>query len=739
MERPVSASTDGRAWIQQLEDTLAEAMGRTGSPVSLVYMLPQGEQVLRLVLLGGLPWDLAAPWARVPLETATPVADAVREERLVWLGGQEEIARHYPQLGMLLPYDFVLASAPVTGGPIRGGIVLAWPVWHRPEPSEEEREAIALCSRRVGQVLGHAVTGRTSLHFDKPRIMAPTRPPDPDPTQARAAYEFAERLPTGCCALDLDGRVTFYNPAALDLVGGGGTLVLGQRPWETLSWLRDPVFEDSFRETVIARRPTTFTAVRPSGTRLDFTLHPGDHGISVSLTPADALTAPPAAPPATAEQGPGSASRPPAAQTPSRRQATVLGEPVGATALYHLTHLAVALTEAVGVRDVARIVCDQLIPGFGAQGLVLLTVEEGRLGVVTHRGYSTEFVERIDNEPVSAFAPHRESLATGKPIFLATYAEFRRSYPDAPRFAMRNAWAFLPLIASGRAMGSLVLSYDRARTFPPSERAVLTSLSGLIAQALDRARLYDAKQTLTRALQTGLLPHSLPHAPGVDVVARYLPAGPDTDIGGDFYDLIHSTSAPATVSAVIGDVEGHNVHAAALMGQIRIAIHALATAGTPPGAVLARTNRLLTDLEPGLFTSCLIAHLDPLRHRARLATAGHPPALLRHPDGHTDILDLAPGLLLGIDPGGEYPTTEVPFPPGSLLVLYTDGLVEVPGTDIEDTTRSLAQQVARADTGNLDELADALVRRAKQAVPRHDDIALLLIRSHPAPGTDTRR
>lgn len=203
------------------------------------------------------------------------------------------------------------------------------------------------------------------------------------------------------------------------------------------------------------------------------------------------------------------------------------------------------------------------------------------------------------------------------------------------------------------------------------------------------------------------------------------------DIGGDFYDLIRCT--PTTAVAVIGDVQGHNTTAAALMGQVRTAVHAHATAGATPGDILARTNRLLTDLDPGLFASCLIAHLDLTHHRAQLATAGHPPALLRHPDGPTDILRIPPGLLLGIAPDAQYQTTDIALPPGAVLALYTDGLVESPGTDIDDATTALAAHLTSAQTQNLDTLAETLIHYAEQAAPLNDDIALLLIRPHNKP------
>ncbi|WP_327122114.1 SpoIIE family protein phosphatase [Streptomyces sp. NBC_01341] len=518
-----------------------------------------------------------------------------------------------------------------------------------------------------------------------------------------AALRFTERLPVGCCALDLDGRLTFINPAASDLLDTGAASLMGRRPWEVLLWLHTPLFEDRCRSVAITRQPASFTVVRPPDVSLLFRLYPSDSGISVAITPTagDGLTPLP--------QGP-----------PSR-------EPASAMALYHLTHLAAALAEAVSCQDVVERVADQVVPAFGPQGMVLMTAAEGRLHVLGHCGYSDEFINRVDGTPLADRTPTTQTMATGEPAFFPTFTDFQQHYPQAPRHENRNSWAFLPLTVSGRTIGALALSYDQPHPFTPAERATLTSLSGLIAQALDRARLYDTQHTLARTLQAGLLPRALPRVPGLNVVARYLPADHSTDIGGDFYDLIET--AP-TATAAIGDVQGHNTTAAALMGQIRTTVHTHATTGTPPGDLLAHTNRLLIDLDTGLFTSCLIASIDPTRHRAHLATAGHPPPLLRHPDGHTEVLRLTPGILLGIDPAADYPTTDIDLPPGAVLVLYTDGLVEVPGTDIDDTTTNLAQHLAQAQTHDLDALADTLIRHAGRLGPRHDDIALLLIRPH---------
>jgi serine phosphatase RsbU (regulator of sigma subunit) len=198
------------------------------------------------------------------------------------------------------------------------------------------------------------------------------------------------------------------------------------------------------------------------------------------------------------------------------------------------------------------------------------------------------------------------------------------------------------------------------------------------------------------------------------------------DIGGDFYDLIRL--GDTTAAAVTGDVQGHNITAAALMGQVRTAVHA--TAGVLPGDVLARTNQVLMDLETGLFVSCLHAHIDLARRRLHLASAAHPPPLLRGPapTPETHVLEVEPGPLLGISADASYPVTTAPLPANSLLALCTDGLVETPGTDITQSIIALAHLLTSSGSRPLDDLADHLVH----ALPHHihaDDIALLLLHS----------
>jgi serine phosphatase RsbU (regulator of sigma subunit) len=339
-------------------------------------------------------------------------------------------------------------------------------------------------------------------------------------------------------------------------------------------------------------------------------------------------------------------------------------------------------------------------------------------------------VDRFDGLPLTERTPGTHALTSGVPGFFESREQLERLYPQ--RHATPDgfeAWAYLPLIASGRQVGTCVLAYAEPHPFPAAERAVLNSLGGLIAQALERAMLYDAKHQLAHGLQEALLPHSLPPLPGIEAAARYLPATQGMDIGGDFYDLVPTEGQAA---AVIGDVQGHNVTAAGLMGQIRTAVRAYTTVGQEPAEVMRSTNRLLIDLGSDLFASCLYLRLDPGRGRAVMARAGHPPPLLRAPDGQVRVLDMAGGPLLGIAGTAAYPTTEVDLTPGSVLALYTDGLIESPGVDIEDAIADLGRRLAEAGDRPLDELADDLVQHRAATRERLDDVALLLLRAQPA-------
>ncbi|WP_049573943.1 SpoIIE family protein phosphatase [Streptomyces sp. SBT349] len=691
--------------VDVLDSALIQVVRESDASVGMVYVLPPGEGVLRMAVVTGGLQNLVADWTRVALDAPIPVADAVRERRLVWLDSREELANRYPRPALVLPYKFAVAALPITDGAgPSGALVLAWPGAYPGQPAPPHEAVLRAWCERMNEILRQAADrGHPLRPGPSPRILATPRAQVPGPLKGTEALAFVDRLPGGCCGLDLNGEITFVDATAAELLGTRESELLGSLPWEVLPWLDGPAFEDRSRAGAVSREPQSLTVQHPSGRWLELQCHGDESGTSVYITPTDVDHAP--------EPG---ESTPPA--------------PTGATRaheLYHLMHLAASLTEAVGVREVVDRAAEQLMAAFGVQALALLKAHAGRLSIIGHRGYSTELMRRFDDAPLTGDAPAERVLATGTPSFFTTFADLKRAHPPAVHQDGMASWAFLPLIASGTAVGSLVLAYERPHPFPTEERAVLTSVAGLIAQALDRARLHDVEHHLTRSLQEYLLPRALPRVEGLDVAARYLPATRAMDIGGDFYDLIRVDDT--TVVAAIGDVQGHNVNAAALMGQVRTAVHA--SAGAPPGEVLTRTNHLLTDLAPDLFTTCLYAHLDLRRETAHLANAGHPPPILRYPDGHTDILRLRPGLPLGIDSRAEYHADQIPLPTGAVLALYTDGLIETPGADIDDAIADLAGQLTDADLPGVDALADALIDRSERAATRADDIALLLI--HP--------
>ncbi|WP_460111141.1 PP2C family protein-serine/threonine phosphatase [Streptomyces sp. YKOK-J1] len=698
----VTGTTAGRPLLSL---ALAAMLEDLGAHSGAVYLLRHSEPVLEMAVMAGMPRAFAAPWERVGLHAPIPVADAARERRLVWVNGEEEMARRYPRISVVLPYPFALAAAPVaTADAVYGAVFVTWPGARPPELPPWERERLTGSCDRLALRLARAAEENLTLLPEADLLAAPVSGVAGSLGSLEAARMVA-RLPYGLVSLDLHGRIGFVNAAAAELLGRPASELLGTLPWVSVPWLNDPVYEDRYRAALISQQVASFVALRPPGEWLSFRLYPSTTGLSVRITRARAVAE-------------------------ITREAPQPGTgPSRLVTISQVLSLAGALTEAIGVEDVVQLVADEVAPAVGSQALVILGSQGGRLHVLGHRGYADpHVVERFDGLPLSERTPGTHVLNSGVPGFFETQEQLERLYPSRQRTPDGYAaWAFLPLIASGRPVGTCVLAYAEPRAFPADERAVLTSLGGLIAQALERAVLYDAKHRLAQGLQESLLPHSLARLPGIEAAARYLPATQGMEIGGDFYDLVPTGPRAA---AVIGDVQGHNVTAAALMGQIRTGVRAYTTVGQPPEEVMSSTNRLLIDLGAELFASCLYLSLDPARGRAVMARAGHPPPLLRRPDGRVRVLDLAGGPLLGIDASATYPTTEVSLTPGSVLALYTDGLVESPGVDIEDSLVDLGALLGEVGGRPLEELADELVRHSAAAQERVDDVAVLLLRAH---------
>ncbi|GAA0668539.1 hypothetical protein GCM10009548_41260 [Streptomyces malaysiensis subsp. malaysiensis] len=401
--------------------------------------------------------------------------------------------------------------------------------------------------------------------------------------------------------------------------------------------------------------------------------------------------------------------------------------------------LTAALAEALTSEEVVQAVGTHVLPPFGADGLIVSVMESGRHRVVGSAGYTQDFVHLLDGIPIADNPVAADALRSQGLWFVESVADHRRRYPmleDVAAASQKQSWAFLPMIASGHAIGVCVISFTQPHSFNDEERALLTALCGLVGQALERARLYDVEHARAQGLQRSLLPRTLPCLPAASAAARYLPAGRGEQIGGDWYDVIPLSAD--RVAMVIGDVMGHGIPEAATMGQLRTAVRTLADLDMPPDELLSRLNDLVSDLGEDWYATCLYAVFDPITRICSFSLAGHPPPVVVHPDGAVDMPRLTPDPPLGAaEPPFEI--HQLPLPEESLLVLCTDGLVESPDQDLDRGLAQLQQILAQhavpvftardeADsTRHLDDLCDTVV---SALLPQHgqtiDDAVLLI-------------
>ncbi|MGW4237828.1 PP2C family protein-serine/threonine phosphatase [Streptomyces sp. NPDC004749] len=261
---------------------------------------------------------------------------------------------------------------------------------------------------------------------------------------------------------------------------------------------------------------------------------------------------------------------------------------------------------------------------------------------------------------------------------------------------------------------------------------LLTTLGRLTAQARQGAELHRARVELAEALQRGMLPAELPAAPGLRTLALYAPARDGLDIGGDWYDGF--VLPDGTLGFCVGDVQGHDVEAAAFMGQVRIGLRATAAVARDPGEVLSRANDLLLSVGCGLFATCTFLRFDPVTRALESARAGHTPAVWATADGGAGVAEDAGGLPLGIAPGERYPVTRRRLAGRWVLVLLTDGVVEGPSVPIEEGLARVVR-LARAQAGagcDLAELA-ARVMAVAESTGHTDDAAVLILHHDGAP------
>ena len=391
-----------------------------------------------------------------------------------------------------------------------------------------------------------------------------------------------------------------------------------------------------------------------------------------------------------------------------------------------------ALSEAVTPEQVGEITLRQLRDETGAAAGVVCLAEGdgGRLAVVAAFGYSPELTERWWREPEQV-QPLAEAMRTERVVWFPSFEAFQARYPEAepPADAARGgARAAVPLMLHGVAVGALYGNFSDARRFGPEELEFMLTIGRQCAQAVERARLYAREHQVATTLQRALLPATLPEVPGVRVDAAYMAATQASDVGGDWYDAFRLPDGRLCVA--IGDVVGHGLPAAVIMGQVRQAIRTAALEGHDPAKVLALANHVLELNRQEGMTTAIVGLFDPLASTFTYAAAGHPGPIVA---GGGRVATLTSGgLPLGFLGSTGVPTWHVDLAPGSLLVLYTDGLIEF-GRDAPAGHAALVTAIREEQAKGSANPAQGILDRMLTGAQARDDIAIVTIGLAPGP------
>jgi serine phosphatase RsbU (regulator of sigma subunit)/anti-sigma regulatory factor (Ser/Thr protein kinase) len=289
----------------------------------------------------------------------------------------------------------------------------------------------------------------------------------------------------------------------------------------------------------------------------------------------------------------------------------------------------------------------------------------------------------------------------------------------------------VPFSLEGGLAGVLQVGTLSERSFTKEDGDLLQLVADRAALAIEHSLLYEREHSLVEAFQRNLLPERLPQPPGVELAARYLPGGRRAEVGGDWYDAIPLEDG--RIGLAIGDVVGHGLEAAALMGRLRNALRAYAHEGHSPAAALRHLDRMVQDLEPGRTATIVYLVIAEDASSVCYAIAGHPPPLVVGPEGDARFLEGGRSVPIGVLPDTTYREHRCALPAGAALLLYTDGLVERRDAGLDDGLERLRDAVgaAHADPNSL---CDRAVSAMLGDAPADDDVAMLVLRNTPIGG-----
>jgi GAF domain-containing protein len=385
------------------------------------------------------------------------------------------------------------------------------------------------------------------------------------------------------------------------------------------------------------------------------------------------------------------------------------------------------LARAVGVDQVAWTAVDSAIKASGAAKGALILADGTHPVIVAQRGYEDVYIIGWEEAIDASRGPAAATIADGVARFMASRDELVAAFPKAADIdALRGdgAAAYLPVRERAGVAGVLVLAYQSAFEFTADKRETLLSLAYQAGVALDRAKLLAHHRQVSATLQAGLQSPSLPQIEGIASAAVYVPAG-SADTGGDWYDLFEA--GDGSVVAVIGDVVGHGIPAVADAARMRHVLSGYLFEGHGPGEALRRANRMLFGVikEERRMATAAIVVIDPERRTAITARAGHPPVIVRQ-QGRVSLLEGHADLPLGVNAEADWPEETVDLVPGTLVLMYTDGWIDYPGSDQRERLESLRTMVATVDEDPAVVL-EVLTRGFADRDHRDDAAAMVLI------------
>jgi serine phosphatase RsbU (regulator of sigma subunit) len=400
--------------------------------------------------------------------------------------------------------------------------------------------------------------------------------------------------------------------------------------------------------------------------------------------------------------------------------------------------LATALAGAITPHDVAVALAEEGAASAGASfsNMAVRIPGTNRVRAVHQPDMDPALAARWEEFDLSESAPLCEAILTGRPVLIDSTETLQARYPalvaDTIAASLR-ATASFPLRALGGAvLGSVGFGWPVAQAFGPEQLRSLNLLTNLAAQALERAVLAQYAEDVATSrerqdaqlLQDAFLPRELPKTDTLDMAAVYLPAS-DAAMGGDWYDVF---PVEGGTCIVIGDVAGHGLQAAAVMGQLRNTVRAYATEDPSPARVLSRLNRMMCRLEPGHHASAIVAVWDERRGTLLRSNAGHPP-VLRCRTGEFGYLPPPPGgRILGVTEDWEYQEQYKVLRPGTTLLFYTDGLVERRGEDLALGMGALLSYVAELNDLSPQAVCHHVLQWRRQTGLLEDDVCVLATR-----------